>query len=748
MANGQRDQTVGVVVIVVGAFVLWLVGTYWYVVVPTASALVAFVIYRTSPMRMEAEAQALNQRLYEEARARMPTDPPAGGREFAHRVMARIDTLAAVPEEVENALVECCIELYHLEPLEVREVPKPPLLADSIEGARYRDTINSLVQISSTSATSAHVEAVLAQTFSGFIAALPRFHDRGDLLATVPLDQCGDSREAIQVLCAGIYYGLQEVHSGTLYRGLRHQLDSNIYEASGYDFERDRVPATKLVNPRDYPGPDIAVAYLKNTPLLPLLKANVALRIPEHIRYEHTTIVGGSGHGKTSLLQHLILGDIEKAIAGGGGFAVIDPKGTLIDLIAQQACFAPGRGSLADRLLIIDPKRDIQYPPSLNMFDLGVDDAALDPAEQMSVRNNALALIEYMFSDLLRVGTTGRQGVSFKYIGDLMLQIPGAHLLTLLDFLEHPDQYTQYFGQLDETTRTYLESQFLTERFDTTRNGLAERVYGVLQLPMMKAMFANTKTKVHLGNAINEGKILLIKADEAFLTTEGCSLFGGVWIALMFQAALARSAIPREQRRGFTLYIDEASMFFSDRLRQLLIKAREYKIGAVFAFQDLEQIESRQVRASVMGSTSTKLVGGLNAHDRHAFAAEMNCSEDFLKTPRKDEARLRTQFAGFIRGITDTPLLLTFPLGAMDRTPKMRASEFDTLVDNNRRLVSNRLDQGESPAAARQPQTEPTTAAAPESSPTPNDATKVDDEKKRRTRYRSMDYTPRDDQED
>jgi len=754
MSNEEWQTALGIAILAIAAGLLWVIGTFWYVLIPAGVGVTWFIGHRNSPATKEREAKALNEQLYQDALARLqPAGDQHGAAGFAERILKAMSNRNAVPESVIDAMLRCCFELYALEPFEPNDIPKPPPLANSMEGARYRDRINSLVQKFDNGSARLAAEDAIARAFKRFIDTLPNLSGKGDLLAQVPLSQFGDARNAVHQLSVGFFDDAIIDHQ--LFGDLRNRLNRNVYEASGFNYERDDPRDDQLTFADAYKEPeDVALTYLKQTPLLPLLQATVEFRVPEHIRYEHTAIVGGSGHGKTSLLQHLILGDIEKAMHGGGGFAVIDPKGSLIDLIAEQACFAPDGGALADRLIIIDPKRDLEYPPCINMFDLGVDDAAkLSAADRMSVRNNALELIDYMFSDLLGVETTGRQSVSFKYIGDLMLQIPGANIMTLLEFLEHPTQYVKHLSGLDETTRSYLENQFMTERFSNTRNGLVERVYGVLQLPMMKAMFANEKTKVNVGAAINDGKILLIKADEAFLTTAGSSLFGGVWVALLFQAALARATLARHQRQGFTLYIDEASMFFSDKLRQLLIKAREYRIGAVFAFQDLDQIHSTQVRASVMGSTSTKLVGGLNAHDRRAFAGEMNCTEEFLRTPKKDEARRITQFAGYIRGVSETPMLLTFPLGTMDRMPKMDARSFAALIERNRQRVSNRLDpkpakvEKETPAAAETQSPNPHPAPHEGASEKPS-AEKTEARKKRRSRYGSMDYTPRDNHDD
>lgn len=59
-----------------------------------------------------------------------------------------------------------------------------------------------------------------------------------------------------------------------------------------------------------------------------------ALYLPLPIRFEHTHIVAGSGHGKTQLLQHLIVThDLEEVSKGRRSLVVIDSQGDLIHKI-------------------------------------------------------------------------------------------------------------------------------------------------------------------------------------------------------------------------------------------------------------------------------------------------------------------------------------------------------------------------------------------------------------------------------
>ena len=61
--------------------------------------------------------------------------------------------------------------------------------------------------------------------------------------------------------------------------------------------------------------------------------------IPKKVAYEHTHILGGTGHGKTQLLQHLIYADLERAQHERRSIVVIDSQGDLIRKLSQLKLF-------------------------------------------------------------------------------------------------------------------------------------------------------------------------------------------------------------------------------------------------------------------------------------------------------------------------------------------------------------------------------------------------------------------------
>jgi predicted ATPase len=73
-------------------------------------------------------------------------------------------------------------------------------------------------------------------------------------------------------------------------------------------------------------------------------KSPEAYRFPEKARFEHTLVVGGSGHGKTQLLQHLfVCNDLNDVMAGRKSVVFIDSQGDMLQKILHLAELTPSR---------------------------------------------------------------------------------------------------------------------------------------------------------------------------------------------------------------------------------------------------------------------------------------------------------------------------------------------------------------------------------------------------------------------
>jgi hypothetical protein len=336
-------------------------------------------------------------------------------------------------------------------------------------------------------------------------------------------------------------------------------------------------------------------------------------------------------------------------------------------------------------LVLIDPN-DIDHPPALNLFDFGLNRLErYSAAEREKLVNGAIALYEYLFGALLGAELTQRQGVIFRYLARLMMTVPNGTIHTLMEFMEDPEATRPHLDKLDRISRHFFETQFYSTAFNETRQQILTRLWGVISNSILERMFASEKNKVDLFDAMNRGSIILVNTAKDLLKQEGCEILGRFFIALICQAAQERASIQEDRRRATFLYIDEAHDYFDESIENLFNQARKYKVGIIIAHQNLYQFEQR-LRATVLASTTLKLVGGLSAKDATAFAKDMRCEPEFLLPMRKRQDH--TQFACFVRNHTERPVALKVPFGRMESRPKLTDAEYEELLERNRARYS------------------------------------------------------------
>ncbi len=182
--------------------------------------------------------------------------------------------------------------------------------------------------------------------------------DDGQSFSIDLIDTMDDPAEVIERLIAT--YAGNDLEQAGLCRSIFEKFDTNIMRVSGIDPDGRYGADRKAIFPTDMKGQsaqELTDLYLAGTPFIEFFRYQYTISLPEEVRFEHTHIVGGTGHGKTQLLQHLIEGDLGRAIAGECGLCVIDSQGDLIRKLSHLQYFNPDlEGSLADKFLLIDIK--------------------------------------------------------------------------------------------------------------------------------------------------------------------------------------------------------------------------------------------------------------------------------------------------------------------------------------------------------------------------------------------------------
>jgi hypothetical protein len=522
----------------------------------------------------------------------------------------------------------------------------------------------------------------LAGIFQGIIRALAPLPQSSPSAFTVPLvTMLDDPGEIIDAIIFA--HNQQPCLDHGLFAELTAQFWTNICAASGVLPDQEiRKPLT-LAAESELPAESLARTYLAGTPYLDLFLAPIPFVIPLRSRFEHHWIVAGSGHGKTQLLQQLILDDLARAERPA--LIVIDSQGDMLRKIERLARFEHD-----DRLVIIDPEDD--EPPALNLFDMATSRlAGYSRLVREQVEAGIIELYSYVFG-ALAAELTAKQGTAFAFVTRLMLAIPGATIHTLRELMEedarsvHDSAFKDWVARLDPTARAFFENQFYNRNaFGQTRQQIARRLYGVLQVPAFDRMLAAKSSRLDMFAAMQDGKVVLINTAKALLKSEASALFGRFMIAQTLRAAFERVAVPEPARRPAFLIIDEASEYFDDSLEALLNQVRKFQLGLVFAHQYVDQL-SPSLRAAVAANTSIKMAGGVSDRDARALAADMRTTPDVLIAQCKDRAQPPrwTQFACHIRNHTSQALSLHVPFGSMEREPTMSPSAAAMVRQRNR----------------------------------------------------------------
>ena len=539
-------------------------------------------------------------------------------------------------------------------------------------------------------------ERQLVRSYRELIASLPEscFEAAEGAQFTVPLASLLEHpAETIQNLILSIYD--DEVFRYDLFHHLRERFTTNLLSASGFPPGTSaHEVSTKLVMPGQHGcrnGAELARLYLAGTPFERLLNLPLPFRVPEAVRFEHCHVIGGTGHGKTQLLQRMIYGDLVAASSGGRSVVVVDSQGDLIQKILRLGLFDPdAENSLADRLILIDPA-DVEFPPSLNLFE--VNTGRLEQygaADRERALNGLVELYETFFGALLGAELTQKQGVIFRYLARLMLSIPGATIHTLMEVMEDGRPYRAHMDALDGSARHFFATEFFHPSFAATKKQILKRLWGVLSTPAFERMFAQRHNKLDLFEAINRGSIILISTAKDLLKTDGSALFGRFFIASLAQAALERAAVPAEKRTPTFVYVDEAQEYFDDTIETILSQARKYGVGITLAHQTLDQLLPR-LRAAFLSNTSFKCAGGVSSKDARALAPELHTSPEFIEGLRR--RRGETEFAAWVKHRTAEAIRIDVPLGFLERQPTLSDDALDAVIARNRERYCGTLGE-------------------------------------------------------
>lgn len=333
--------------------------------------------------------------------------------------------------------------------------------------------------------------------------------------------------------------------------------------------------------------------------------SRTAIGLTAKEREKHVYLIGGTGNGKTTMLEYALLQDIKT----GKGVAFIDPHG---DAAQKLLKYIPEE-RIKD-VVYLNP-RDIKHPIGLNLLELpeGLDEDEL-LVEQERVTEAVVSVLRKVFAD--------DDANAHRIEGMLRNTIRTAFstedptLFTCLELLRNSEFRNKVVAKLaDAHLKDFWREEFGKaggmQRVSMTK-GLTHRLDRFDGSQFVNRMMSQTKSTISFEDIIDSGKILICN----FSTDMGedtATLFGTTVLAKLKIAAERRHNQPEAERKPFYVYVDEFQNFATTPFVKMLSASRKYKLFLTIAEQSAAQQEEQRLTEAILANVSTIVCFGLGS---------------------------------------------------------------------------------------------------------------------------------------
>jgi len=398
-----------------------------------------------------------------------------------------------------------------------------------------------------------------------------------------------------------------------------------------------------------------------------LEEENLFLSVEE--RTGHFYIIGGSGTGKTTLIENCIRHDIVQ----NKGFCLLDAHGDLSEKLIRflaslwQKKQGTQKEEFARRLILVEPfhdritgfnplevsSGDSVYSCALEMmnvfkrrWDFGPRMEELFRVCLVTLSENKLTLLE---APLLLTNKEARD----LLVGNLVNQ-------------EIKSYWLDRYNKLSQGSKVQYREPVLNKitEFLTDEN--------------IRYMLGQAWSTLDFRKAMDDGQWIILNIAKGRLKGNAL-LLGGLFLAKLQLTTLSRANISPYQRRHFYDYLDEFQNFINAReggdVETLLSESRKYNLHLTMAHQNLAQLDSSLLNA-ILGNVNALLCFRLGYKDALTLAPELspadkNMLSDNLIKLKIGEAYLK------IKGKPCRLVKIPFPV-APDVHPKV-VEEFKKL---------------------------------------------------------------------
>lgn len=320
--------------------------------------------------------------------------------------------------------------------------------------------------------------------------------------------------------------------------------------------------------------------------------------LTEQERERHEYIIGGTGSGKTTMLQYEIVQDIRN----GKGVGVVDPHGDMAETLLRY--IPPER---VKDVIYFNPD-DLAYPIGLNLLEL---DEKLDGDELLREKDLITETVISIFRKIFSDDDSGGHRIEYMLRNAVQTALTqkNATLFTVYDLINDPTYRKKIVATLtDENLKSFWRNEFGKAggmQQVKMAAGITAKIGRFLFSASAKRILEQEKSTIDFDDIIASGKILICNFSKGLLGEDTSELLGIMVIAKLQLASLRRVRVQQSERTPYYLYVDEFQNFATMSFVQMLSESRKYKLFLTMAEQSTSQQEDQRMVNIILANVGT-----------------------------------------------------------------------------------------------------------------------------------------------
>ena len=307
-------------------------------------------------------------------------------------------------------------------------------------------------------------------------------------------------------------------------------------------------------------------------------------------------VIGGTGNGKTTLLQYAIVQDIRN----GKGVAVVDPHG---DMATKLLKYIPEE-RIKD-VIYFNPA-DVSNPIGLNLLELP---DGLTGDELLLAKDFVTESIVSVFRKIFSEDDSGGHRIEhvLRNAVHTAFAVEGSTLFTIRKLLNNPEFRKKVVATLDdEDIKDFWINEFgLAGNYQKYKamDGVTTKIGRFQRSVVTRRILEQEKSTINFDEILN-GKILICNLAKGSIGEDTSAVLGTAILTRLQLAAYRRINTKEEDRRPFYVYVDEFQNFVSPLFIQILSESRKYKLSLTMAEQSTSQ-QDRELTENILDNAGT-----------------------------------------------------------------------------------------------------------------------------------------------